>query len=87
MAAVGFHQVEKSYGSFKVIHGIDAEIQDGSSCAGRPSGCGKSTLLRSWLGWKESAAAKSRSRPCRQRSGSKDRDIAMVFQSYGCIPT
>ena len=54
-----------------------------------PSGCGKSTLLAMIAG------LESRSPPARSRSASassttsppKDRDIAMVFQSYALYPT
>jgi len=47
MASVSFHDIEKSFGTTKVIHGISFEIQDGEFMVlVGPSGCGKSTLLR-----------------------------------------
>src|SRR5882672_6854714 len=88
MAAVGFHQVEKSYGSVKVIHGIDAEIQDGEFVVlVGPSGCGKSTLLRMLAGLEEISGGEITidGRVVNDLE-SKDRDIAMVFQSYALYP-
>src|SRR5947207_3190458 len=47
MASVSFHEIEKSFGSTKVIHGIGFDIKDGEFMVlVGPSGCGKSTLLR-----------------------------------------
>jgi multiple sugar transport system ATP-binding protein len=45
MASVSFHDIEKSFGSTKVIHGIGFDIKDGEFMVlVGPSGCGKSTL-------------------------------------------
>ena len=47
MASLNLHGIEKSYGSLKVVHGIDLAIADGEFIVlVGPSGCGKSTLLR-----------------------------------------
>ena len=47
MAGVVVRDVEKAFGSTKVIHGIDVDIADGEFVVlVGPSGCGKSTLLR-----------------------------------------
>src|SRR6267154_1942088 len=88
MAAVGFHHVEKSYGPVKVIHGIDFEIEDGEFVVlVGPSGCGKSTLLRMLAGLEEISSGEiTIDGRIVNDLESKDRDIAMVFQSYALYP-
>ena len=57
MASVSFQNVEKAFGSTKVIHGISFDIQDGEFMVlVGPSGCGKSTLLRMLAGLEEITA-------------------------------
>ena len=54
MATVSFQNIEKSFGSTKVIHGISFDIHDGEFMVlVGPSGCGKSTLLRMLAGLEE----------------------------------
>jgi len=88
MAAVSFHNVEKSFGSTKVIHGIDFDIRDGEFMVlVGPSGCGKSTLLRMLAGLEEiSDGTIAIDDKVVNEVESKDRDIAMVFQSYALYP-
>src|SRR6476660_9889600 len=84
MASVSFHNIEKAFGTTKVIHGISFEIRDGEFMVlVGPSGCGKSTLLRMLAGLEEINAGTIAidGRPVNDVD-SKDRDIAMVFQSY-----
>src|ERR1700758_3954974 len=88
MASVSFQNVEKAFGSTKVIHGIGFDIHDGEFMVlVGPSGCGKSTLLRRLAGLEEitggSIAIDDR---VVNNVESKDRDIAMVFQSYALYP-
>src|SRR6476659_2940665 len=88
MASVSFQNIEKAFGSTKVIHGISFEIQDGEFMVlVGPSGCGKSTLLRMLAGLEEITAGTVAidGRPVNDVD-SKDRDIAMVFQSYALYP-
>jgi multiple sugar transport system ATP-binding protein len=88
MASVGFRNIEKAYGSVKVIHGIGFDIQDGEFVVlVGPSGCGKSTLLRMLAGLEEITGGEISidSRVVNELE-SKDRDIAMVFQSYALYP-
>jgi multiple sugar transport system ATP-binding protein len=88
MASVSFRNIEKAFGSTKVIHGISFEIQDGEFMVlVGPSGCGKSTLLRMLAGLEEITAGTIAidDRPVNDVD-SKDRDIAMVFQSYALYP-
>ena len=88
MASVSFHNIQKNYGTVKVIHGISFNIQDGDFVVlVGPSGCGKSTLLRMLAGLEDITEGEI------QIDGrvindleSKDRDIAMVFQNYALYP-
>jgi len=88
MATVEFQRVEKRFGTTKVIHGVSFDIRDGEFMVlVGPSGCGKSTLLRMLAGLEEisggSIAIDGRTV---NDIDSKDRDIAMVFQSYALYP-
>ncbi len=88
MASVSFQNVEKSFGSTKIIHGISFDIADGEFIVlVGPSGCGKSTLLRMLAGLEEiSAGTIAIDGKVVNDTESKDRDIAMVFQSYALYP-
>ncbi len=88
MAAVTFNKVEKSFGKFKIIHGISFDIADGEFVVlVGPSGCGKSTLLRMLAGLEEIGAGEiAIDGRVVNDVDSKDRDIAMVFQSYALYP-
>src|SRR5216683_6742735 len=88
MASVSFKDIEKSFGSTKVIHGIGFDIKDGEFMVlVGPSGCGKSTLLRMLAGLEEiSAGTIAIDSKVVNDVESKDRDIAMVFQSYALYP-
>ena len=88
MAGVTVTQVEKAFGSTKVIHGIDVEISDGEFVVlVGPSGCGKSTLLRMIAGLEEITGGiiKIGGREV-NHVPPKDRDVAMVFQNYALYP-
>jgi multiple sugar transport system ATP-binding protein len=88
MAAVAFKDILKAYGKVKVIHGISFDIQDGEFVVlVGPSGCGKSTLLRMLAGLEEITGGEiSIDGKVVNDLESKDRDIAMVFQSYALYP-
>src|SRR3954469_11731656 len=89
MSALTLRDVHKRFGSVEVLKGINLEMGSGEfTVLVGPSGCGKSTLLNIIAGLE------------RQSSGSiqiggrvvddvppKDRDIAMVFQSYALYPS
>src|SRR5688572_575972 len=88
MASVAFNEVRKDFGKTKVLHGISLEISDGEFMVlVGPSGCGKSTLLRMLAGLEDitggTIAIDAR---VVNDLDSKDRDIAMVFQSYALYP-
>ncbi len=88
MATVSFQNVEKSFGNTKVIHGIGFDIHDGEFVVlVGPSGCGKSTLLRMLAGLEEiTRGTIAIDAKVVNDVESKDRDIAMVFQSYALYP-
>jgi multiple sugar transport system ATP-binding protein len=88
MASVSFRNVEKRFGSTRVIHGIGFDIADGEfTVLVGPSGCGKSTLLRMLAGLEEiSGGTIAIDGQVVNDVESKDRDIAMVFQSYALYP-
>ncbi len=88
MASVSFNQVLKAYGKVKVIHGISFDIADGEFVVlVGPSGCGKSTLLRMLAGLEEITGGEiAIDGKVVNDLESKDRDIAMVFQSYALYP-
>jgi multiple sugar transport system ATP-binding protein len=89
MASVTFNNVQKTYGNkVKVIHGITFEIHNGEFVVlVGPSGCGKSTLLRMLAGLEEISGGEiSIDSTVINELESKDRDIAMVFQSYALYP-
>src|SRR5438270_6374273 len=88
MASVSFERVEKAYGTTKVIHGVGFDIHDGEFVVlVGPSGCGKSTLLRMLAGLEEISGGNiAIDNRVINDLDSKDRDIAMVFQSYALYP-
>ncbi|MCC6193155.1 MAG: sn-glycerol-3-phosphate ABC transporter ATP-binding protein UgpC [Burkholderiales bacterium] len=88
MATVSFRNVEKSFGSTRVLHGITFDIDDGEFVVlVGPSGCGKSTLLRMLAGLEEiTGGSVAIDGKVVNDVESKDRDIAMVFQSYALYP-
>ncbi len=85
---VRYQEVSKAFGSFQALAPLDLHVPDGSFLAFLgPSGCGKTTALRLLAGLE---------RPTGGRlfigerdvtfAATKDRDIAMVFQSYALYP-
>jgi multiple sugar transport system ATP-binding protein len=80
--------IHKFYGGVHAVKGVDLEIPSGEfTVLVGPSGCGKSTLLRCIAGLEEVDSGRidiggkdvTDARP-------RDRDIAMVFQSYALYP-
>ena len=71
-----------------MLHGVDLEIKDGEFVVlVGPSGCGKSTLLRMIAGLEDVTEGEIRIAGKRVNElAPKDRDIAMVFQSYALYP-
>jgi multiple sugar transport system ATP-binding protein len=88
MADVSIRQLGKHFGSVKVLKSVSLEIPDGRFVVlVGPSGCGKSTLLRTVAGLEEVNEGEIRIGDRLVNDiPSKDRDIAMVFQSYALYP-
>ena len=88
MATIRFNNIDKHFGKTQVLHGVDFDIADGEFVVlVGPSGCGKSTLLRMLAGLEEITAGEiSIDGRVINDLDSKDRDIAMVFQSYALYP-
>ncbi len=88
MASVTFDHVVKSFGPVQVVKDMNIEIEDGEFMVlVGPSGCGKTTALRMIAGLEEVTAGtlKIGDRVVNDVP-PKDRDIAMVFQSYALYP-
>ncbi|HEX8252508.1 MAG TPA: sn-glycerol-3-phosphate ABC transporter ATP-binding protein UgpC [Thermoanaerobaculia bacterium] len=88
MADVTFSNVAKQYGEVSVIQNLDLHIDDGELMVlVGPSGCGKSTALRMIAGLEEvtSGTISIGGRPVNDLP-PRDRNIAMVFQSYALYP-
>ncbi len=88
MSGVTFAQVTKSYGDVIAVDSLTLEILDGEFMVFLgPSGCGKSTALRMIAGLEEiSSGMLSIGDRVVNHVPPKERDIAMVFQSYALYP-
>ena len=88
MASVELRDIRKSYASLDVIHGISLDIADGEFIAlVGPSGCGKSTLLRMIAGLEEITDGDILiGDKVVNDMTPRERNIAMVFQSYALYP-
>ncbi|MGA7196163.1 ABC transporter ATP-binding protein [Roseiarcus sp.] len=89
MAALSVSRLYKRFGPVEVLKGIDLEARTGEFVAlVGPSGCGKSTLLAMIAGLETVSEGEIRIDGRLVNSvAPKDRDIAMVFQSYALYPT
>ena len=88
MAGVSVRKVVKSYDAYKVVHGIDLDIQDEEFVVlVGPSGCGKSTTLRMIAGLEDITSGEIWiGGDLVNDVPPRDRDIAMVFQNYALYP-
>jgi multiple sugar transport system ATP-binding protein len=89
LAGVTFDQVSKIYpDGTRAVNSIDLEINDGEFMVFvGPSGCGKTTALRMVAGLEEISEGVLRiGDRTVNHVPSRDRDIAMVFQSYALYP-
>ena len=88
MATLQLDAIQKSYGEVQVLHRVDCEVADGEFLVlVGPSGCGKSTLLRCIAGLEEISSGELRIDGARMNEvAPRDRDVAMVFQSYALYP-
>jgi len=89
MRSLNIKNVAKSFGDVQVLNDINIDITDGEFIIlVGPSGCGKSTLMSIIAGLEKLTSGSL------QLDGHdlvdrhpRDRDIAMVFQSYALYPT
>jgi multiple sugar transport system ATP-binding protein len=89
MAGVSFEGVTKTYADgTTAVSELDLEIRDGEFMVlVGPSGCGKTTALRMVAGLEEiSRGLLKIGERVVNHVPSRDRDIAMVFQSYALYP-
>src|SRR5215469_54184 len=88
MADVALRNVVKRYGTYEAVRGISLEIPDTKFVAlVGPSGCGKTTTLRMVAGLEDLSGGEiSIGGRVINDVAPKNRDIAMVFQSYALYP-
>jgi multiple sugar transport system ATP-binding protein len=89
MAKLSLRNIYKNFLAVSVLKGINIDIEDGEFLIlVGPSGCGKSTLLNIIAGLDEASGGDIviGERVVNDIS-PKDRDIAMVFQSYALYPS
>lgn len=88
MANISIQDISKSFGGVTALQSVNIDVNDGEFLAlVGPSGSGKSTLLRIIAGLEEQTTGEiyiGSERVDQRRP--KDRDIAMVFQSYALYP-
>ncbi|MDX6631386.1 MAG: multiple sugar transport system ATP-binding protein, partial [Gaiellales bacterium] len=90
MAAVTFDGVSKVYpDGTRAVDRLSLDIKDGEFMVlVGPSGCGKTTALRMLAGLEEISEGRVLiGERVVNHVPSRDRDIAMVFQSYALYPT
>ena len=88
MAGIKFDHVDKYFGNVHVLKDLNIDIPDQEFLVlVGPSGCGKSTALRCLAGLEEISTGKIMiGDRVVNDVAPKDRDIAMVFQSYAQYP-
>jgi multiple sugar transport system ATP-binding protein len=89
VAALSIRSIRKAFGPVEVLKGINIEVESGEFLIlVGPSGCGKSTLLNMIAGLDTVTSGEIWIGDRMVNTLSpKDRDIAMVFQSYALYPT
>jgi ABC-type sugar transport system ATPase subunit len=88
MSGIGFEGVTKRFGDVTAVAGLDLTVRDQEFLVLLgPSGCGKTTVLRLVAGL-ESVSEGTLSIGARVVNDveAKERDVAMVFQSYALYP-
>ncbi len=89
MDALRLQNVRKKFGTLEVLQGIDLDLEEGGFLVLLgPSGCGKSTLLALIAGLEDITAGQIHIGDVLANDRHpKDRNIAMVFQSYALYPS
>jgi multiple sugar transport system ATP-binding protein len=88
MSSVTYDHVFKKFGDFTALNDLDIQIADKEFLVlVGPSGCGKTTALRCLAGLEEVTGGDVKiGEQVVNDVAPKDRDIAMVFQSYALYP-
>ncbi|WP_332718177.1 ABC transporter ATP-binding protein [Pelagibacterium mangrovi] len=88
MSQITLRNVSKRYGSVPVLNDISIDIAEGEFVVlVGPSGCGKSTLLRMIAGLEDISSGEIEiGDKVVNTMPAKQRDLAMVFQSYALYP-
>ena len=88
MASISLKKVTKAWGSVVGVDGIDLEIKDKEFIVFLgPSGCGKTTTMRMVAGLEDPTGGDILIDGERVNDvDARDRDVAMVFQSYALYP-
>ena len=88
MAKVKYKNVYKRFGNFTAVEDFNLEVEDHEFlCLVGPSGCGKTTVLRMLAGLETvTEGTISLDNVVVNEIEPKDREIAMVFQSYALYP-
>ena len=88
MAVVKLENVSKSWGDFKAVDDFNLTIEDEEFLVLLgPSGCGKTTTMRMIAGLEELSSGTIKiDNVIVNDLEPKDRDVSMVFQSYGLYP-
>jgi sn-glycerol 3-phosphate transport system ATP-binding protein len=88
MASIDIRGVSKHYGEVSALAKVDLQVADGELCVILgPSGCGKSTLLQVVAGlMQQDEGSIWMDGRCIDRLSPRERDVAMVFQSYALYP-
>ncbi len=92
MAFLEMRRVEKDFGSFKVLKGVDLDVDEHQVvCLIGPSGCGKSTLLRCINGLEAIQGGEIRLMDDRVSGPGVDlnqlrQNVGIVFQSFNLFP-
>ncbi len=88
MASISLKKISKRWGDFVGVHEFDLEIADKEFLVLLgPSGCGKTTTMRMIAGLEDVTSGEIWiGERMVNKLEPKDRDIAMVFQSYGLYP-
>lgn len=89
MKALNIKNVRKKFGQLEVLKGIDISLEEGGFLVLLgPSGCGKSTLLSIIAGLEDPTDGEIMiGDQVSNDLAPRDRDIAMVFQSYALYPS
>jgi len=88
MASLTLKDISKGFGDIEALSEVNLHVEDGQLCVLLgPSGCGKSTLLQIVAGLEpQDEGSVSLDEQVVDSLSPRERDVAMVFQSYALYP-